>query len=202
MKTSRWPNVLIALCLSFLLIFGMAACAKAPSPYDQVQKETTGFRAQKAVDKKATQGAKFNKFFPSGVRGYEIIPTQEKKGFAEYKVNKDGKTVAMLSISDTTSVPTAAAKFDSATEKVAGYPSVEQGSSMTSILVSDRYQVKVLSRDITFTKEDRVAWLQKFNLRGLASLEASLPAKQKTDLNAKQKAPWQQAPSLRPQPAT
>jgi hypothetical protein len=80
----------------------------------------------------------------------------------------------MLAISDTSSNPAAAAKFKSSTTKVAGYPSVEQGSNGTAILVSDRYQVKVLSRDPSFTKEDRVKWLEKFNLRGLAQLQASL----------------------------
>jgi hypothetical protein len=166
MKTSRWSRILISLCLCLVLLLG--ACSSAPSSYDQVQKETTGFGAQKAVDKKATQGAKFNQFFPSGVRGYDIVAAQEKKGFAEYKVNKDGKNVAMLSVSDITSNPSAAAKFDGATKNISGYPVVTTGSTMTSLLVNGRYQVKVLSRDPSFTAEDRELWLQKFDLRGLA----------------------------------
>ena len=73
----------------------------------------------------------------------------------------------MLSVSDTTSLPTAAAKFKTSTKKIAGYPAVEIGNQ-TAVLVSDRYQVKVLSRAPSFTASDRVAWLKKFNLKGLA----------------------------------
>jgi hypothetical protein len=194
MMMSRLSKILLSFCLCLVLFLG--ACSSSPSPYDQVQKDTTGFRAEKAVDKKATQGAEFNKFFPDKVRGYEVIPAQEKKGFAEYKVKKDGKTLAMLSVSDTASNPSAAAKFDNTTEKIGGYPAVQVGSTMTSILVNGRYQVKVLSRDPAFSAEDRALWLQKFDLSGLSRLEASLPSRQKVNL------PLKQAPSLTPQPAT
>jgi hypothetical protein len=178
MMTARWLKVLTALCLSVLLF--VTACSKAPSsPYSQIQDETTGRGAPKAVAKAAEQGSSFNRFFPDS-KSYNVIPSQEKKGFAEYKVNKDGKTVAMLSINDTTSLPTAALKYKSSTSTVAGYPSVEQGTTTTGILVGDRYQVKVISRDPSFTQEERVAWLQRFDLNGLASLspntaKATLP---------------------------
>ncbi len=194
-------KALIALLLSCLLFVG--ACAKAPSPYAQVQKESTQRGATPAVAKVAEQGAKFNKFFPDGVRGYEIIPTQEKKGFAEYKVNKDGKTVAMLSINDTVSLPAAAEKYRNSTTKVANYPSVEQGTTTTGLLVNDRYQVKVLSRDPEFTRDDRVAWLQKFDLKGLAKLPA-LPENTAKKLTPQPTAKIAPAPAgqLVPQPAT
>ena len=167
-----WQRIVIPLCLSLLLFVN--GCADKPSSYDQVQQETTDRGAAPAVAKDAEQGSSFNKFFPKSGDGYKVIPAQEKKGFAEYKIDKDGKNVAMLAISDTSSNPAAAAKFKSSTTKVGGYPSVEQGSNGTAILVNDRYQVKVLSRDPSFTREDRVKWLAKFNLRGLAQLQASL----------------------------
>jgi hypothetical protein len=53
---------------------------------------------------------------------------------------------------------------------IAGYPAVEQGQNATAILVNDRFQVKVLSRDPAFTKDDRAAWIEKFDLAGLADL--------------------------------
>lgn len=170
MKAVHWRRIVAPLFLS-LLLFVTACAPTQQSRYDQVQKETSQRGATPAVAKKAEQGATFNQFFPDGMRGYEVVPSQEKKGFAEYKVKKDGKTLAMLSISDTTSLPAAAAKYQAATNKIAGYPTVEQGTTTTGILVNNRYQVKVMSRDAAFTKDDRVAWLQKFDLKGLAKLK-------------------------------
>jgi len=175
MNSTHWRKVLASLFLCLVLF--VTACTPQTSRYDQVQKETTQRGAAPAVAKQAEQGSTFNKIFPDavkGYKGYEVVPTQEKKGFAEYKVkDKEGKTVAMLSISDTTSVPTAAAKFNSATETIAGYPTVEQGTTTTALLVNG-YQVKVLSRDAAFTRADRVAWLQKFDLKELAQLKPAL----------------------------
>ncbi|HEY9806699.1 MAG TPA: hypothetical protein V6D04_09025, partial [Candidatus Obscuribacterales bacterium] len=76
-------------------------------------------------------------------------------------------------ISDTASNPSAAAKYQQSTRTIAGYPAVETGTTATSVLVGDRYQVKVLSRDPGFTKSDREAWLQKFDLDGLKDLPAT-----------------------------
>jgi hypothetical protein len=124
-----------------------------------------------AVAKNATQGAKFNKFFPTSGDGYKRVFTQEKKGFSEAVLKKDGKVIAQLAISDTTSSPSAAAKFDQSTEKIAGYPSVQIGTKQTAILVNQKYQVKVISKDPLFQASDRSDWIQKFNLDGLASLK-------------------------------
>ncbi len=168
-----WPKLVIPLCLSLLLFLN--ACAEQPSRYDQVQKETTGKGATPAVSKDSEQGSSFNKFFPKSSDGFKVIPAQEKKGFAEYKVDKDGKNVAMLAISDTINNPSAAEKFKSSTTKIGGFPAVDQGANATAVLVNGRYQVKVLSRDPSFTRDDRIKWLEKFDLRGLAGLQAFLP---------------------------
>ncbi|HEY9617828.1 MAG TPA: hypothetical protein V6C64_13360 [Microcoleaceae cyanobacterium] len=169
MISPRWRRILAPIFLSVLLL--VSACTPAtPSRYDQVQQETTRRGADSAVAKDATKGGQFNKFFPKSVPGYQIVPAQEKKGFAEYKVNQNGKNVAVLSISDTSSVPSAAAKYQNSTKKISGYPAVEQGSNTTGVLVNDRYQVKVSSRDASFTPDDRVAWIAKFNLNGLSRL--------------------------------
>lgn len=190
MKAWLRNSIIVFALATFLLL---SACTpQAPSRFEQTQKVTTQ-RGAKAVVKEATQGAKFNQFFPDAVRGYQIVPAQEKKGFAEYKVNKDGKNVAVLSISDTASIPAAAAKYDNSALKIAGYPAVEQGSTETGILVNGRYQVKVLSRDPSFTKDDRAAWLQKFDLKGLGQIKATLPPGIKP--------PPAKAPILAPQPA-
>ena len=172
MRQTRWLKGFVPLVLGLLLLVN--ACAAAPSKYDQVQEDTTGFGAPSAVDRKAEQGGTFNQFFPDSQGDYQVIPYQEKKGFAEYKLQRGDQTLAMLSINDTISLPAAAAKYDDATDTVAGYPAVNQGTTATGLLVNGRYQVKVLSRDPSFTQADRVDWLQKFDLQGLAQLRGAL----------------------------
>ncbi|MBE9181324.1 hypothetical protein IQ268_22440 [Oculatella sp. LEGE 06141] len=170
MVSVRWQRVLAPLLLSLLLLVSACSSPQEPSRFAQTQEETTQKGAPPAVDPDAQKGGSFNQFFPRSVEGYEIVPAQEKQGFAEYKVNQDGVNVAMLAISDTTGSG-AADKFQSSTETIATYPAVEQGQTATAILVGDRYQVKVLSRAPSFTQEDRAAWIEKFDLNGLANLQ-------------------------------
>ena len=134
--------------------------------WEQVEEQTPAI----AVDKKAViNGGEFNKFFPTA-DGYERVYTQEKDGFAEAKLKQDGGTLAMLSVSDTASNPSATAKYENSDRTLSGYPVVDVGSTATSLLVADRLQVKVLSRDPEFTPADREVWLEKFDLTGLAQL--------------------------------
>ncbi|WP_416675189.1 hypothetical protein [Egbenema bharatensis] len=168
MLSPRWRRALAAILLS-LVLFVSACSAQEPSRYTQIQEETSGRNAPAAVSDQAARGGDFNKYFPRSVAGYNIVPYQEKNGFAEYKVNQDGKNVAMLAINDVLDTP-AAYKFQNSAMTIAGYPAVEQGQTATAILVNDRYQVKVLSRDSSFTKEDRAAWIEKFDLAGLSEL--------------------------------
>ena len=165
-------RVVAALLVSVMLL--VTACATAaPTRFDQVQQESTQKKTGLAVAKDATQGSNFNRFFPATQAGFERVYTQEKKGFAEAKLKKGGKDVAVLSISDTQGVTggaNPAAKFANSTQKIGRYPAITQGKNSTALLVGDRYQVKVSSRDATFTESDRQAWLQKFNLRGIEKL--------------------------------
>jgi len=161
-------RILAALLLSVFLL--TTACTAAPpSRFDQAQQESSRQRSGQAVAKDATQGSEFNKFFPAPGGGYDRVYTQEKKGFAEANLKRDGKVLAQLAVSDTTSTPGAAAKFSNSTRQIAGYPAVQIGNSQTAVLVG-KYQVKVLSKDPTFTAADREAWIKKFNLAGLAKL--------------------------------
>lgn len=168
MNFPRGRRILAAVLLSVLLL--TTACSpQAPGRFDQAQQESSRQKTGQAVAKNATQGSEFNKFFPSEEAGYQRVYTQEKKGFAEAKLKKDGKDVAMLSVSDTTSTPGAAAKFSNSTKKIGGYPAVEVGNTQTAVLVG-KYQVKVLSRSPSFTASDRATWIEKFNLSGIEKL--------------------------------
>lgn len=166
----RFRRILAALLLSIIL-FTTACATQAPSRFDAVQQESSRQRSGQAVARNATQGSTFNKYFPPSQFGYDRVYTQEKKGFSEANLKKDGEVVAQLAISDTSSLPTAAAKFANSQKEIAGYPAVEIGNTQTAILVSDRYQVKVISKKASFTASDRAEWLGKFDLRGLASLK-------------------------------
>ena len=79
--------------------------------------------------------------------------------------------MAVISISDTVNNPSAVAKFKLSKDSIGGYPAVSQGTTATAVLVNERYQVKILSRDPSFTEADRKAWLAKFDLNGLAKLK-------------------------------
>ncbi|MBE9012905.1 hypothetical protein IQ250_22145 [Pseudanabaenaceae cyanobacterium LEGE 13415] len=164
----NWRRAVVAVMLAIALF--ISGCQnQEPSRFAEAQKESNK-PGVVAVAKDATQGSQFNKYFPKPGSGYERVFTQEKKGFAEAKLKREGKDVAMLSISDTSSLPAAAAKYENTTEKINGFPAMTMGNTQTGILVG-KYQVKVLSRDPAFTKEDRQQWISKFDLKGLSQLK-------------------------------
>ncbi|MEM9267279.1 MAG: hypothetical protein AAGA46_17315 [Cyanobacteria bacterium P01_F01_bin.13] len=169
----------VSIAIGALLLIGLLAVGgcqltqlKASQPNDTAKWEQIEEQPPAvAVDKKTViNGGEFNKFFPSNGNGYERVYTQEKDGFAEAKLKQDGNTLAMLSVSDTITNPNAATKYQNSERVLAGYPLAEVGSTATSVLVADRLQVKVLSRDTDFLPADREAWLEKFDLNGLAKL--------------------------------
>ncbi|MDJ0774859.1 MAG: hypothetical protein QNJ49_15765 [Mastigocoleus sp. MO_167.B18] len=171
MLIRRGRQILAAILISLLLLTTTTACAtKAPGRFDQVQQESSRQRSGQAVVKDATQGSEFNKFFPRAADGYQRVYTQEKKGFAQAKLKKDGKDMALLSISDTSSIAGSATKYANSDKKIVGYPAVLTGNSKTSILVGNKYQVAVISKNPSFTASDREDWIERFNLRGLAQL--------------------------------
>ncbi|MEG4998357.1 hypothetical protein [Microcoleus sp. B4-D4] len=178
-------KILAPFLISVLLL--VTSCGQneaSSSRWDQAQQESTqkpAGNAKQTADKSAAQtqnlpkkavaGGKLNKYFPSSGGGFDRVFAQEKSGFAEAKLNKGGKNVAMLSINDIAGNPSAGTKFQQSTKKIGGYPAVNQGANITAVLVANRYQVKVQSRDPSFTASDREAWLSKFNLGGLASVK-------------------------------
>ncbi|MGK7962190.1 hypothetical protein [Crocosphaera sp.] len=164
----KMRQVVVVFSLSLLLLTSCAT--QAPSRFEQAQQNSTQ-RGSGAVVKESESGGSFNKFFPPSSDGYERVYTQEKKGFAEAKLKKDGKEVAVLAISDTLNNPNAAKKFEKSSQNIGGYPAVAQGSTGTAVLVGDRFQVKVLSRDPAFSESDRQTWLEKFDLNGLSQLK-------------------------------
>ena len=109
-----------------------------------------------------------NKFFPKdGEGGFKRVFAADKEGYAEAKLQKDGKEVAILSISDAERLAYAKAKFDGATDKLEGFPLMTVGKNQSTVLVKGRYQVKVTSQ--TLEHDARKAILATFDLKGLGT---------------------------------
>lgn len=158
--------VLLASLSFSVAALGAVGCKEEPTRWDTAASATVE-RAPEAPPVK--EAGSFNPFFPAdGIDGMSRVYSQEKTGFAEAKLQKDGKDVATLSISDASGDASALKKFETATDKLQGYPLVTVGKNQSSLLVKGRYQVKVSSQQLD--ADARKIWLEKFNLSGLAAL--------------------------------
>lgn len=179
-KAGRW---VAGILLTIVLVVGGCVAANSPggntgqSPkpapttiVDRSSKPSPSV-SPSPISKKAVSGSKLNQFFPKASDGYSLVFSQEKKGFAEAKLKKSGKDLAMLSINDVANNPSAVAKFKDSSDQIEGYPSVTVGKKQTAVLVGDRYQVKASSIADDFSKGDRQDWIEKFNLSGLSRLK-------------------------------
>ncbi|MBF2057007.1 MAG: hypothetical protein IGQ45_07245 [Cyanobacterium sp. T60_A2020_053] len=165
------PHLLISLLLICSLT--LSACNnQAPSRFEGAQQESLeqGNRNTATADN-AVEGAGFNKFFPSNEGNFERIFTQEKTGFVEAVLKESGEDIAVFTVFDTTSNPSAKEDFVNSDKEINGYPLAQKGSQRTSLLVADRFQVTVRSTSDNFTIADREMWLSKFDLNGLATLK-------------------------------
>ena len=161
-------RLVAALILTSCLLF--TSCSQqAPSRFDTAQQDSTS-KGATAVVKDSQPGSAFNRYFPDSADGYERIYSQEKQGFAQAKLKQEGKEIAIMSISDVLNNPSTVKKFQSSSSQINGYPEVSQGSTGTAVLVNDRYQVKIRSKDSSFSQSDREKWLKRFDLRGLSKL--------------------------------
>jgi len=164
----RGRRVVLAVAL---VVGGLTACYQEPSRWDQVQQETRG---KAAVARTAIPGGEFNRFFPKADDEYGVIFTAEKLGFASADVTRKstGEVIATLAVADTASDQhaDAAEKFKGAKEELGGLPLADVGEFGTAVLVQDRLQVQVRSKDAKFDKEQRKAWLGKFDLANMAQM--------------------------------
>ncbi len=115
-------------------------------------------------------GGEFNKFFPQQSGNIDMVAKQEKQGFAQYSLRRGGEEIAQLSVTDLRGNPQAAEKFGTPDMTVAGYPAKKDGTKGTTLLVAQRFQIKVRSPGGQLNESDRVKWLQAFDLAGIAGL--------------------------------
>lgn len=167
--TSLGTRRMMLLLLLLLSLF-FTGCGKKEESRWQAAQDASESNAA-ATSEESLKGSSFNALFPTAPEGFEIVFTQEKTGFAEAKLKKDGTDVALLSISDTVNNPEAKEKYQESSEVLAGFPVADVGSKGTAILVADRFQVQVRSTDDSFSQFDREDWLQKFNLDTLSGLQ-------------------------------
>lgn len=149
----------------------MLAAACGPK-YDSQrwQEAEKASKNQPAVSKQAVKGEDLNQFFPKAAAPYSLTFKQEKAGFALAELEKNGKNVASLAISDTASEPAARDKFASSSLEIAGHPAALSGSLGTAVLVAGKYQVQVRSMNPGLTSKEREEWIAKFDLDGLSTL--------------------------------
>lgn len=159
---SRW---LIGLVLATAALCG---CQKAPDRWAEAQKKSLENPA--AVSSEAVSGSEFNRFFPQVAAPWDIVFKQEKTGFAQASLQKDGREVAVLSVSDIKNNPDAADKFKESKETFAGMPLAAVGEQGTALLVNDRFQVQVRSMDPLIGPQERQEWLTKFNLQAIGRI--------------------------------
>ncbi|WP_338792803.1 hypothetical protein V9L05_13110 [Bernardetia sp. Wsw4-3y2] len=142
----------------------------------QTNTETTttidnGSTATEEMPKEEVEGGALNKFFPQEEGAYKVIYNQEKDGFVQASLEKDGIEVATLAISDLSTNMDTKAKYADATMYIASYPALTKGSKGTTILVADRYQISIRSKEDSFDDKTRKSWFEKFDLAGLANLK-------------------------------
>ena len=162
----RWSRVSWVTALSVLLM-AAGACREAKSTrWDEKAAEVKEGKVAPVDKSTVEKGASLNSFFPPEDHGLRRTFTQEKLGYAEAKLVREGKT-AQASISDTNNNPNARAKFDGASDRVKGHPLVTVGKRQSALLVNGRWQVKVSSSD--FDAAERKALLEAFDLAQLSS---------------------------------
>jgi hypothetical protein len=161
----RW---LVPLGVALALLLPGCGQEREPSRWEQADQASR--QNPTAVSKEAVSGGSLNRYFPRPDAPFDLVFKQEKAGFAQASLQRDGRPVATLSISDTANNPSAAEKYRTGSRRLAGYPATSVGSQGTAILVADRFQVQVRSTDPSFGPSDREAWLQRFDLDRLSAL--------------------------------
>ena len=120
-------------------------------------------------------GTAFNRLFPEPQSGEQLVFTQEKRGFSQARLRQGDELKALLAISDTVTAPSAREKFLASSERLKGWPLVEQGQQASALLVGERFQVKVIGQGKGLDPMQRHDLLGAFDLQGLAALAPATP---------------------------
>ncbi len=166
----RRPSLFVLLTL-FVLASG---CKREEAPpareIPRVPVQEAPAAVQAPAPAQPTEGGDFNKFFPKAKDGtFERVFTQEKTGFALAEILRDGKKVALLSITTLENAGAPPAQ-EMGSRSIAGFPVTDTGTLQTSIVVGNRFKVVARSTDTGFTRADRDHLIESVDLKGLAAL--------------------------------
>lgn len=133
--------------------------------------KTTAQAAATAAVAKMVDGAKFKPFFPAvGMDGTtDKAERPPKEGMMEIAYKKGKDAVAVIVVTDTAGEPRVKDDYAGAKDTAGGYPLKTSGYFKSAILVADRYQVQITSQRLK--ADQRKAWLEKMDLKGLAALK-------------------------------
>ncbi len=157
------------LVIGWLVMRSMQAPEPAPAPTASKPTPTPAEPASVA-QKDATTGSSLNSAFPTASGGYKVVFTQEKDGFDQADLTKDGARLAALTVSDTAANAAARDKFKTSAKQIGGYPAAAVGSQGTAVLVGNRYQVQARSLSPSFGAAEREQWLSRFHFDRLDKL--------------------------------
>lgn len=152
-----------------------AATAAAPnaaaSATPTAAPTTTAQAAATAAVAKMVDGAKLKPFFPAaGMDGTtDKAERPPKEGMMEIAYKKGKDDVAVIVVTDTAGEPRVKDDYAGVKDTAGGYPLKTSGYFKSAILVADRYQVQITSQRLK--ADQRKAWLEKMDLKGLAALK-------------------------------
>lgn len=172
MRQQRIAGGSAFLVTSLLLTVG---CNEAPPTAQQQtqQQPTTTVKeeAQPPVAADSAESGKFDPFFPKPEDGYDIVFQPENPGYAQASLHGEGdKELAVFSIFDTEKSPIVLARFGRSEQKIGEHTVLSEERSL-SALIAERYHVQVRSVAPDFGEAERQAWLEKFDLAGIAKME-------------------------------
>jgi hypothetical protein len=160
-RTLRWGlGLLLIACLVFGAFF-----------YPPFRSWLPGGTVANVPTSQVVNGTAFNRLFPTPEPGERLVFTQEKRGFSQARLKQGDQVKALLAISDVITAPVARTKFSVSSEKLQGWPLVDQGSQASALLVADRFQVKVIGQGVGLDPAQRHELLGAFDLKGLAALK-------------------------------
>lgn len=116
-------------------------------------------------------GARFQPLFPAADMdgATSRVERPAKAGMFEVVYKKGKDDLATLTITDTFAEPRVKDDYVGAKETAGGFPLKTSGYVKSAILVADRFQVQLSSPRLK--PDQRKAWLEKVDLKGLAALK-------------------------------
>jgi PBP1b-binding outer membrane lipoprotein LpoB len=150
--------------------FFASGCSKKPTRWDAAEKKVEQQAEAPKPEAPKVEGKKLNAFFPSEAKlgaNYKTKFTAERDGYVEAQLlNKDGKVMGMLSISEVTDAKKLE-EYSKSDSKVGTFPLLTPTKKKTNVLVGGRFQVSAVSEADALSADEQRKLVESFNLNGL-----------------------------------